>query len=142
MLLGDRNTYITVNKNPIRKLIGGLYDLLVRWKSRDYISNSVYKTLNCTDGVLPRAYGLPKIHKQNYPLRIIVSLKNTPLYGLAKFLHDIIKKSIPRPKSQVSNSFQVVERLNGLYMLSDFKLISLDVVSLLVYQHTFEYGYR
>lgn len=126
MLLADNNTYTIVNKNPIRKLIGNLHNLLVRWKARDYISNSVYKALNCTDGILPRAYGLPKIHKQNSPLRIIVSSRNTPLYGFAKFLHDIIKRSIPKPNSQIFNSLQV-GKLNGLHMPSDFKLISLDV---------------
>ncbi|EFN65208.1 hypothetical protein EAG_00183, partial [Camponotus floridanus] len=66
----------------------------------------------------------------NNPLRIIVSSKNTPLYGLAKYLHDIINKSVPRPDSQIINSAQVVERLNGRRLDDNFKLISLDVISL------------
>ncbi|EFN60764.1 hypothetical protein EAG_12834, partial [Camponotus floridanus] len=111
-LLADKNTYRVVKKSPINKLISSLHDLLARWRAQDYISITKYKSLNCTDGVLPRAYGLPKIHKKNNPLRIIVSSKNTPLYGLAKFLHDIIYKSIPRPDSQIINSTQVVERID------------------------------
>ncbi|XP_025264619.1 uncharacterized protein LOC112637990 [Camponotus floridanus] len=130
VLLADENTYKVVNKSPIKKLTSNLHDLLVRWRSRDYISVAKYRSLNCTDGVLPRAYGLPKIHKKNNPLRIIVSSKNTPLYGLAKFLHDIIYKSVPRPDSQVINSAQVVDRLNGRRIDDNIKLISLDVISL------------
>ncbi|XP_025264609.1 uncharacterized protein LOC112637982 [Camponotus floridanus] len=130
VLLADENTYKVLNKSPIKKLTNNLHDLLVRWRSRDYISVAKYRSLNCTDGVLPRAYGLPKIHKKNNPLRVIVSSKNTPLYGLAKFLHDIIYKSVPRPDSQVINSAQVVDRLNGRRIDDNIKLISLDVISL------------
>jgi len=36
------------------------------------IKTYIYKKLMVTDGILPRAYGLTKIHKQGYPLRVIV----------------------------------------------------------------------
>jgi len=53
------------------------------------------------DGTIPRAYGLPKIHKMGYPLRIIVTSVNSPLYNLAYYLHLIIKKSIPAALSHI-----------------------------------------
>ncbi|EFN66553.1 hypothetical protein EAG_00027, partial [Camponotus floridanus] len=66
-----------------------------------YISNVTYKSLLFTDGTLPRAYGLPKIHKIDIPFRLIVSSINSPLYSLALFLHKVIIKNLPVASSQV-----------------------------------------
>lgn len=129
-LLEDSNTYSILKKDPTKKLIRDLHDLLARWKKLEYITDLTYRRPNCTDGVLPRAYGLPKIHKPDCPLRIIVSSINTPLYGLASFLHDIIYSSIPTANSHISDSFQLVEKLTGAHIHDDYKLISLDVISL------------
>lgn len=62
-MLNDKHTYVTLNKDPTKKLINDLRDLLTRWKNSNYISANKYKSLYCSDGILPRAYGLPKIHK-------------------------------------------------------------------------------
>jgi len=83
-----------------------------------------------TDGVLPRAYGLTKIHKTNYSLRLIVSCINNPLYPLSLFLHNLIYNSIPKHFSHINNSFHLVNKLNGKFMDPDCVLLSLDVVSL------------
>ena len=129
-LLNDKDTYMIVKKDPIRKIINGLHDLLARWKKRSYISDTMYRRLNCTDGVLPRAYGLPKIHKRDCPLRIIVSTKDSPLHIFAGFLHNLIYNSIPKAKSYIANSFQLVDKLKDTYIDDKHVLISLDVVSL------------
>lgn len=73
---------------------------------------------------------MPKIHKQGSSLRIIISSKNSPLYELATFLHDTMHGSIPSSNKQISNSYQLVDRLTNTYIQDEFKLISLDVVSL------------
>lgn len=49
-LLNNTETYVTVQKNSIKKLISGLHEVLARWKNREYISNKIYNALNCTDG--------------------------------------------------------------------------------------------
>ncbi|KAG5322132.1 LYRM7 factor, partial [Acromyrmex heyeri] len=51
-----------------------------------------------------KAYGLPKIHKQDIPLGMIVSCINSPL---ANFLHNI-KSSILKHFSNIENSFQLI----------------------------------
>ena len=68
------------------------------------------------DGIFPRAYALPKIHKQDCPFRIIVSSINSPLYSLAVFLHNIIIKTIPKADSHIENSFKLVKELDGRLM--------------------------
>src|SRR5436190_13742279 len=91
-LLSDNNTYNVIHKEPLRNITKSLRDLLLRWKNREYISLATQRYLYVSDGVLPRAYGLPKIHKANWPLRLIVSSVNSPLYRLATFLHNTMHK--------------------------------------------------
>jgi len=79
---------------------------------------------------LPKAYGLPKVHKKDTPLRIIVSSRNTTLYSFASYLHNILICNLPHPSSYVKNSFDLYERLSNKKISSDEILISLDVVSL------------
>jgi len=66
--------------------------------------------LDCSDGILPRVYGLPKIHKDRCPLRIIISFIDNPLYSLASFLHNVIKDNVPKLKTHIDNSFKLVEK--------------------------------
>jgi len=84
----------------------------------------------CSDGILPRAYGLPKIHKQDCTFRIIISSIDSPLYSLALFLHRIISGNIPKPFSHIKDSFQLVKKLTNLYIDDNYALISLDATSL------------
>ena len=79
---------------------------------------------------MPRAYGLPKIHKVGCPFRIIVSSINSPLYNLSKFFHKIIYKSLKLPPSYIKNSYDLVKKLNGRLIDSNYTLASLDIVSL------------
>ncbi|XP_018355142.1 PREDICTED: uncharacterized protein LOC108756077 [Trachymyrmex septentrionalis] len=129
-LLNDKDTYSLINKDPIRKITTAIRSMLTRWKTKKYISEAKYKTLYCSDGSLPRAYGVPKIHKPGCPFRVIVSSLGSPLYPLATFLHNILVKSIPKAESYIKNSFELVEKLKRLHTTDQYKLISLDVKSL------------
>jgi len=129
-MLNDDETYMVVNRNPINKLISNLRELLVRWKNNGYITLSAYRSLSYSEGSLPRAYDLPKVHKPECPFRLIVSSVNTPLYQLAVFLHKIMNKGFPTAYSFIENSFELMKKLKNVQLESDYKLISLDVVSL------------
>lgn len=127
-LLQDKSTYLIIKHNPINKILGDLHSLLIRWKRNEYITMAIYKQLNSTVPILPRAYGLPKIHKFNHPFRIIVSSIGNSLYSLAAFLHEIIQKNISF--CHISNSFQLIEKLSSITLEEHYDLLSLDVVSL------------
>ena len=75
--------------------------------------------MRTTDEVIPRAYGLTKIHKQNYPLRIIVSSLNSPLYNLSLFLHNIIKDSILETLNCIKNSFDLINKFKNVKLVPD-----------------------
>jgi len=129
-LLSDRETYIVVNKNPTPTIEKNLNDTLKKWLHRELISKKEFFRLRSSDSLLPKAYGLPKIHKVNCPFRIIVSSINTTLYSFAKFLQDIIASGSPTCTSHVSNSFELCVALSGLRIGDDQILVSFDVVSL------------
>jgi len=95
-----------------------------------FISVPTYRKIYCSDGVLPTAYDLPKIHKRNCPFRIIISSIDSPLYFLATFLHEIINSSIPKARGYIANSYDLFNNLNDRGLSSEFSLISLDVISL------------
>lgn len=83
-----------------------------------------------SDGVLPRAYGFPKIHKRDCPLRIIVSSINSPLHPLATYLHNLLFNNLPAPTNRVINNYDVVDRLRDLNLEAHHHFFSLDVISL------------
>jgi len=86
--------------------------------------------LRSSDSLLPKAYGLPKLHKVNAPLRLIVFSINTTLYPIAKFLNKIISDSIPHTEYRVKNSFELCAALSNKNVPVSHNLFSLDVVSL------------
>ena len=60
--------------------------------------------LTLTNTVIAKCYGLPKIHKQDTPLRPIISLINSPTHILAKILYNELKDSIKVPKSHLNDN--------------------------------------
>jgi len=114
----------------LNKLTTDIRALLLRWKKEEFIDINIYRKLLITDGILLRVYGLMKIHKLNYPLRIIVFSINSPLYPPAAYLNSTIFNSIPKHFNHIHNSFHLVMKLNGNHIQSDYKVLLLDVVSL------------
>jgi len=129
-LLNDKNTYEIVKKNPIVNIERKLNSMIKKWFQLEFISKQSYFFMHSTDSILPKAYDLPKIHKENYPFRIIVSSKNTALYPLASFLHRIIHTSLPPNHKHAKNSFELYSSLSGKLIQDTDILISLDVISL------------
>jgi len=129
-MLKDTETYSIINKDPINKLTKEIRELLTGWKIKGYITKNTYNAIYCSEGNLPCAYGLPKIHKPGLTFRIIISSIDSPMYSLAGFIHKIISKNIVKPLSYIENSYQIVKKLNGLLIGENYDLISLDVISL------------
>ena len=89
-LLSDKNTYTVLKSDPTGKTQRDLNAKLLLLKKSNIISETTYKMLYSSDGLSPRFYGLPKIHKPEIPLRPIVSFVNSPTYGVSSFLAKIL----------------------------------------------------
>jgi len=129
-ILKDGNTYKILRTNPLRKISNKVDSLIKSWFDNKIVDESTYKRMKCTNGNLPRCYGLPKIHKPGHPLRIIVSSVGSPLYELAKFLDDVLRGSLCRPASFIKDSWSFVRKMTGKVLVPDEIMVSLDVTSL------------
>jgi hypothetical protein len=77
-----------------------------------------------------RLYGLPKVHKNNIPLRPVLSALGTYNYGLGKALAGILWVIIDK-KSMIHDSFSFVKDLQALpKSFSYYKMASFDISSL------------
>ena len=74
---------------------------------------------------------LIKIHKENNPVRPIISAINSPTYNLSKILSKFLYEHLKKPFSHINNSLELKEKLEGIMIPDGFEIISLDVVSLL-----------
>ena len=112
-LLNDKDTYVILindlTKNIERKLIKFIFDLY----KIDCSSQKEYFYLRSTDAIAPRIYGLPKIHKPDWPLRPIVSFINLPLYNLSKFLSKILTPFVNFNNLSIKNSFELINRISN-----------------------------
>ena len=75
--------------NPIHTILkveDRVNRLLKKMKENANITENEYKQLYATGSSPNILYGLPKTHKQNYPMRPIVSSYNAPQYKLSKFV--------------------------------------------------------
>ena len=79
----------------------------------------------------PLLYGLPKVHKENMPMRPVVSFVSSPTYSLAKYLDRWFKSrtEFESPYS-VKNSSSLAHSLKNESLPAGSTLCSFDVVGL------------
>lgn len=136
-VLKDEKTYRVIKNDPTLLIEKKVNKLLNNWFEKKFICKNENYFLLSREGNISIAYGLPKIHKESVPFRIIVSFIGTPTYQLAKYLQKILLQSLRDEqennttyKNLVINSFELVEKIRNLKIPSDFVMISMDVVSL------------
>ncbi|KAJ8980916.1 hypothetical protein NQ317_011557 [Molorchus minor] len=85
---------------------------------------TVQNRLHVSNPIVPRLYGLPKIHKPGKSVRPIVSAIGSPTYLLSKNL------PIAQSSFSVKNSNEFIKKLNNIQLQDGEILISFDVCSL------------
>ena len=86
--------------------------------------------LKVDNTVLPRFYGLPKLHKVGNKMRPITNCINSPSYKIAKWLVSEFKGLKKFKNYSVKNLFEVVEKTKNLFLEQQDRLISFDVCAL------------
>ena len=115
-------------KHPLLKKQDDIKDDM-KQHLKAHVDEKLWKKLRPSGTNTGKLYGTCKVHKANYPLRPIVSMVNTPVYNLAKYLDNLIKPMIPSTYCIKSN-VQLMERLREFNIKPDDYCISFDVVSL------------
>ena len=128
--LKDETTYKAIKQDQTksieRRLNAFIFDLL----KRDRITKQQYYFLRISDSCTPRLYGLPKVHKKDFPMRPIVSFINSPLYNLSKYLSKLLSPLVGKTKFTLKNSYQFADLLKDVNVESNKCMVSFDVVSL------------
>ena len=102
--LDDQKTYKEIENNPEQELKKDTLKILDKWRTKDHLGNVCRKDILNDSTNIARVHGLPKIQKNNYPLRPLVSSINSPTSNLTEFLNDILTKAFPKPVSSIKNS--------------------------------------
>ena len=89
-----------------------------------------YRRMYPTWAVIPKFYGLPKVHKENTPLRPIVSSIGSVTYGVAKELSRIIKPLVGSTEHHVNNSKEFIEEVKKIKLEEGECITSYDVSAL------------
>lgn len=129
-LLSDESTYKKLSTNPTNRVLRKINGMLDEWHNKGYIDGRTQRRLKESSCNPPRIYGLPKTHKENRPLRPVVSTIGSATYNIAKYLSDIIGNIVGKHDSHVRNSFDFASEITGFQTDENEVLFSLDVVSL------------
>ena len=113
-----------LNRNPNSS------NYLRRSKAEGGISEEKYKKMYPTGAGSPKFYGLPKIHKQDTPLRPIVSSTGTVSYNTSKELANILKPLVGWTTHHLKNTKDFIEQIKDVKLLPDETIISYDIKAL------------
>uniref|UniRef100_A0A1B0CA35 Putative reverse transcriptase n=1 Tax=Lutzomyia longipalpis TaxID=7200 RepID=A0A1B0CA35_LUTLO len=129
MLVSDESTYKRSSRDPTSRVQTQNNTLVKMLTAKGYIGEREKRALMCYSGVPPRLYGLPKVHKDNVPLRPVVSFIGSPNYGMAKFVSSLLSP-LSVCHYNVRDSREVAELVKGRVLPEGYRIVSLDVVSL------------
>ena len=85
----ESGCYKKVTKDPLKKVMRDVTKVI----KNSSLDEETKKKLTPKNVIMPRIYGLPKIHKPGIPLRPIVNIIGSPLYDLGKYLAKSLKPS-------------------------------------------------
>lgn len=129
-LVGDTTTYCIAKLDPTSSIQAKNNRLAFKLHDGKYIDLVQRKKLTTYKALPPKIYGLPKIHKDDIPLRPIVSCIGTATYQMSKFCADVLKKVTSNSQYNVRNSYEFVGKIKNLTIEESEELISFDVKSL------------
>ena len=129
-ILDDTKTYEKLSKDPTTTFKNKLINILKPWKKEESISKNLSRQLYPTSYQAPKFYGLPKIHKQDMPLRPIVSGIGSVSEGCAKHLSKLLNSVKGKNGHSIKNSADFVSKIKDLEVTPARKMVSFDVSAL------------
>lgn len=86
-----------MTKDTTETIQNKMSSMISDWEKKGYFNmedkienGKTAKWLRGYAGVIPKAYGLPKVHKELAPMRPMVSYIGSPLYNLSKYYAEIL----------------------------------------------------
>ena len=115
-------------KNPIMKEEERVIETLKQLRKDDKISENLFNKLKPIGSQPPRLYGLAKVHKDNTPLRPVVSMPGSPYHNVAKQVAHWLSL-VPQCNINCSTK-ELSDDLKNHVVDDNERLLSFDIVSL------------
>jgi hypothetical protein len=125
-MISQSGSYRKLNCNPVKKIIRQVKNAI----NNSNLDERTKKRLTPNNEITPRIYGLPKIHKEDIPLRPIVNTIGSPTYELAKHVAKILSPLVGHTDSFIKDSNEFIKIIKNEKVRPQDTLISFDVVSL------------
>ncbi|XP_071050953.1 HEAT repeat-containing protein 1 homolog [Onthophagus taurus] len=127
----EQNNFVELNKNPTTAFHNKV-------KKQIKTSQEFLKEQNITiynlipmNPKIPLAYSLVKLHKQNLPIRPIISSLDSSTYKISKFLLQIFKNDIQfKPKYTIKNRNEIINTIKNTTLPVDYTILSFDITNL------------
>ena len=104
---------------------------LKKMKDKELLSSEIADVIRPVGSQRPRMYGLPKIHKENVPMRPILCTIGAPQHSVAVYLKGLLKPVHDKFSNHCTkDSFSFVEYIKSQKCTSTAFLCSFDVKSL------------
>ena len=126
----NQPTYKKMKEDPTSKQKARLIKLLRNIKAEGGITEEQYKKMYPTGVGAPKFHGIPKIHKQDTPLRPIVSSIGTASYNTAKELAKILKPLVGKSQHHLQNTKDFIQPIKDVKLQQGETIISYDVKAL------------
>ena len=128
--LHNQDTYKAITKDPTNTIKNKLINILKNIKTKTGLGTNTYKSIYPTGCVPPKFYGLPKIHKPDTPLRLIVSSCGFVTYGVVKELAKILKPLVGKSPHHINSTQDFVEQAKHFKLEPGECLSSYDMPAL------------
>lgn len=122
--------------------------MMKRCRANKWINEEEVGKIVMYNAAIPKAYGLPKIHKTGIPLRPVIASYESPGYKASKYLANILKNLTKDSKYNVKNASQFINRISTVRPEPNDIFVSFDVVSLFtnvrldLLEHILETGWQ
>ncbi|VDN41420.1 unnamed protein product, partial [Dibothriocephalus latus] len=100
----DTDAYTLLAEDPTKKQAAAIKKNINQIARQKVVKPEYAKWMKLGDSCIARAYGLPKVHKPDAPLRIIVPLIGSPTYNIAKWMYKNLKHLTHGSEYNINNS--------------------------------------
>lgn len=141
-VLIDKHEYITkteqliedmkcrkIRKDPTEEYQKNIKEAVKR--ATKIIGPDMTQSLTLMNPSAPSMIALPKIHKENIPMRPIINYKSAPSYKLSKYLRTILKDKLDLThKHTIANTEELIEKMKTVRITENSRLVSFDIKDL------------
>ena len=129
-MLEDNTTFQQLQKDPTPNTEKTVNEFVSYLVADNKITKIQSYRLNSSNGRAPVLHDLAKLHKENTPLRPIVSFTGSPTYNLSKDLARILSELKGKSDHHFLNSKYFAKFITSITINDDEQMVSFDVVSL------------